>query len=209
MEARQADVLDPVLTTVPVSAAPTDTAELTLRLKAGDESAWREFHDAYCHRLLRYLLVVTHGDEELARNTVQAAFIRAVRHMRRFDSEATLWNWLTLLAVSAVRDERRKARRYLRFLDRWFAWLTIASPPASPAEPETKVGELLAEALGALSRPDALLLDRKYFEAQSVRDIAEALGCSEKAVESRLTRVRSKLKDLILSRLHDESTPRV
>ena len=78
------------------------------------------FHELYFQRLLRYLLVVTGGREEAAREALQIALLRVVRHIRRFDREAVFWSWLTVLARSAVVDEERKRHRYLAFLDRFF-----------------------------------------------------------------------------------------
>jgi len=205
MDASPASVIT-AATAAPVTCtALNEVVELTSRLRAGDETAWREFHDAYCHRLLRYLLVVTRGDEDLARNALQSAFLRAVRHARRFDSEAALWSWLTVLAVSAVRDEHRKRQRYQGLLSRWFAWFSVSLPDPAPLARDQALHSLLADALAALPSGDAGIVQSKYFEEQSVRDIAAALGTTEKAVESRLTRIRARLRYDLLSRLHHES----
>ncbi len=204
MEACPAQLLT-TAATAPALAGPRDeVAQLTARLQAGEEAAWREFHATHQHRLLRYLLVVTRGDEDLARNALQSAFVRAVRHIRRFESEAALWSWLTVLAVSAVRDERRKHRRYLAFLDRWFAWLSTTPRPVRPADPEDRLDNVLTDVLGELPDEDRWLVESKYFDEQSVREIAGVLGASEKAVESRLTRLRRRIKDRLLMRLRDE-----
>src|ERR1051325_3867078 len=84
------------------------TADLTRRLAAGEEAAFREFHVAYFDRLLRYLLVVARGDEDAARDALQETFVRVVRHAKRFDCEDAFWSWLTLLARSAAADGGRK-----------------------------------------------------------------------------------------------------
>src|SRR5206468_7284685 len=86
----------------------------------GDEGAYRQFHEAYFGRLLGYLRVVT-GDEQLAREALQATLLRVVRHARRFESEEAFWSWLTVLARSSAADERRRSNRYASFLDRFFA----------------------------------------------------------------------------------------
>ena len=97
-----------------------DIAALTRRMVQGDEAGYRMFYELYFHRLFRYLLVVTSGREEAAREALQLALLRVVRHIRKFDSEEAVWSWLTVLARSAVVDEQRKRGRYLSFLDRWF-----------------------------------------------------------------------------------------
>ncbi len=179
-------------------------AALTRRMAAGDELAYRTFYDAYFNRLSRYLLVVTAGDEDAAREALQAALVRVVRHIKVFPSDAIFWSWLTVLARSALSDQSRKRRRYLAFLDR-FTWHTRAQQ-AAPADPETdaRLGILLETSLGALPFDERRLLEAKYFERRSVREIAGDLGLSEKAVDSRLVRIRQKLKNAILEALKRE-----
>src|SRR5438128_10786260 len=96
----------------------TDIAALTGRMTAGDEDAYRMFHELYFQRLLRYLLVVTGGREEAAREALQLALLRVVRHIRKFDSDEAFWSWLTVLALSDVVDEQPKQHRYRAVLDR-------------------------------------------------------------------------------------------
>ncbi len=173
---------------------------------AGEETAYRTFHDAYFSRLLRYLLVVTHGDEQAAREALQAAFVRVVRHIRIFDEEQRFWNWLTVLARSALADQRKNRRRYWAFLDRFRAHseTELGNEQMDGAD----VGLLAQLDRSVIQLPDDErdLLERKYFVGQSVREIALAFQTSEKAVESRLGRVRQKLKTSLLTGLKHEAT---
>ncbi|MBK9139175.1 MAG: sigma-70 family RNA polymerase sigma factor [Verrucomicrobia bacterium] len=179
-------------------------AALTRRMAAGEEAAWREFHDAYCDRLRLYLLVVTRGNEESAREALQAALLRAVRHVRRFDTEEAFWGWLTVLARSAAMDQQRKHRRYLAFLDRYLAW-NHRHEPAAPVDADQRLAEALARALQALPDEERGLVERKYFAGVSVHELAAATGETDKAIESRLGRIRRKLKAAILEELKHES----
>ena len=130
--------------------------------------------------------------------------MRVVRHIKVFPSEAVFWSWLTVLARSALSDQTRKRRRYLAFLDR-FTWHSRAQQ-AAPDDPEAdaRLVALLESSLGALPFDERRLVEAKYFERRSVREIAEDLGLSEKAVESRLVRIRQKLKAAILDGLKHE-----
>lgn len=168
----------------------------------GDEAAYRQFYTLYFPRLLRYLLVLTEGNEAAAKEALQLTLLRVVRHIRTFDAESTFWSWLTVLARSSRVDEVRKRRRYLRFLDR-FVQRERPAPSDPPAD--ARLLALLEHNLTALPTEDRDLVERKYFGDQSVRDIADATGSTEKAVESRLVRIRRKLKDLILRQLKHET----
>jgi RNA polymerase sigma-70 factor (ECF subfamily) len=171
---------------------------------AGDEDAYRTFYEAYFDRLSRYLLVVTHGDEEVAREALQATFVRVVRHIKTFPNDTIFWSWLTVLARCALADQTRKRRRYLAFLDRFTEARRIEQ---ALAEPEPVDGDLLAlleQNLVTLPGDERDLLERKYFARESVRDIAADLQTTEKGVESRLVRIRRKLKAALLHSLNHE-----
>ena len=187
------------------SAPPDETAALTARMARGDEAAWRQFHERYFHRLLRYLFVVARGREDLARDAVQAALLRAARHIRRFDREEAFWSWLTVLGRSALVDEQRKQRRYSSLLDRFFHRDASAEIEVDH-EADARLFVLLEKNLAALPVEDRALLEQKYFRREAVRAIADASGATEKAVESRLVRIRRHLRELILSELKREDT---
>ena len=48
------------------------------------------------------------------------------------------------------------------------------------------------------------LIERKYLQTGPVKEIACELQTSEKAIESRLVRIRKKLREAILEQLRDE-----
>jgi len=190
--------------TMSAEAQPSvDIAALTAGMVKGDEDAYRMFHELYFQRLLRYLLVVTRAREDAAREALQLALLRVVRHIRKFDSEATFWSWLTVLARSAFVDEERKRHRYLVFLDRFFQREEVEAVAASDAD--ERLNELLAANLDALSWNERELIQRKYFARESVKEIAADTGATEKAIESQLVRIRRKLKQCILAQLKDET----
>ncbi|HRI14197.1 MAG TPA: sigma-70 family RNA polymerase sigma factor [Verrucomicrobiota bacterium] len=187
----------------PGSSVQSTTATLTRRLAAGDELAWREFHAAFALRLQRYLLVVCRGHEDAAAEAQQQTFLRAVKHVRICETEAELWSWLTLLARSAAADVRRREQRYLCFMERWFRHQP--DPVFVPPEVDGHLEAALSAELASLPAAERELLEHKYLAGGSVRELATALGSTEKAVESRLTRARQKLKSALLKRLQNEN----
>lgn len=173
---------------------------------AGDEFAYRQFHEIYSPRLYRYLLVVAAGDEELAREALQAASIRVVRHVKAFSDEKVFWNWLTVLARSALADHRRKRSRYRAFLDRFTSHAQADAAVQENGEADARLLAALEITLRELPPEERQLVERKYIGREAVREIADGLQVSEKAVESKLVRVRRKLKDALLARLKHERT---
>jgi RNA polymerase sigma-70 factor, ECF subfamily len=172
------------------NVAVNSTAALTRRLAAGEEESFREFYDLYSHRLFGYLYVLCRGDAEHARELLQQTMIKVARHARVFDQEQIFWGWLMRLARSSWIDEGRKRNRYIAALER--LWKGRAEDPVSPTE------EMAHAWMDALDEADRLLLTKKYLEGLSLRELAEHFGVSEKAVESRLTRARNRIKEIIL-----------
>jgi len=182
-----------------------DVAILTRGMVRGDEAAYRTFHQLYFDRLSRYLLVVAAGNEDAAREALQVAFTRVVRHVRIFTDENVFWSWLAVVARTALFDQTRKRRRYFAFLDRF------SREPRAEAIPATNTGNqtletLLASSVAKLPADDQNLLAWKYSDGRSVRSIADELQTTDKAVESRLSRLRKKLKEILLTELksHEE-----
>ncbi len=173
-------------------------------MAGGNEAAYRQFYDAYFDRLLRYLLVVTGGNEEAAREALQLALVRVVRHVRVFESEEKFWSWLTVLARSALADESRKRRRYFAFLDRFTRHQVTGPFAMDNGEADHQLRALLESKLTALPEDERQLIEQKYILRQSVREIADGQQTTEKAVESRLSRVRHKLKNAVLAELKNE-----
>ena len=192
----------PAVASVP---AEPDVAALTRRLVAGEEAAWRELHAAYAPRLWRYLLVAARGDEEAAAEGLQRTFVRAARYARRWETEAALWGWLTLLARQVLADGRRTEGRWRAFLRRFTGEGAASAEVAAAFSPEDPLSAALDAAWPGLDAEDRVLLEQKYHEARSVRDLAAAAGVSEKTIESRLTRARARLRERMLHAL--KSTP--
>jgi len=180
-------------------------ATLTRGLMTGDESAYRTFYDLYHQRLFRYLLVLVRGDEDAAREALQSTFVRMAKHIRRFEVEGQFWNWLTVLARTAYADQHRKQSRYHSFLDRFKSHAILAGSNVEAGAADTHLLTELEYAIASLSPEERGLVERKYFGGESVRDIATTLQTSDKAVESRLTRVRQKLRESLLKSLKHAS----
>ena len=181
---------------VKVSREPTAIADLTRRMVKGEEEAFREFYDLYSHRVYGYLFVICRGSEEQARELLQQTCIKVARYIRVFEDTEIFWKWLGVLARSCWVDENRKRNRYAAALERLWNWTARVVPQAEVVVEEPEFVQFLE----CLSEEDRALLTQKYVEGFSVREIAEGAGSSEKAVESRLTRARNRLKEIISKR---------
>ena len=190
---------------VSVECGSMDVRQMTTAMARGSEAAFEQFFGSYVDRLFRYLLVVSGGREELTRDALQGTLIRIARHVRAFSTTQEFWNWLTVLARSACIDEQRRQCRYRKMLET-FGNTQVLEPPEEVPDDRDLDG-MLQSALATLSAEDRQLIEAKYTGHQTIREISEASGASEKAIESRLTRIRRSLRDNVLSRLQQREEP--
>ena len=182
------------------SSGPEHVTELTRRLAAGEEEAFAEFHAEYFDRLYRFMLVITRGQEDQSQEALQQTLLRVLRYIRVFKSEEVFWSWLKAVARSAARDANRKQHRYYALLERFGSCFCPSAPNSFPHE-EDRLAEVLQESLAELQPLERRLLEAKYIEGSTVRELCDQTGLTPKAIESRLARLRQVVRARILKRL--------
>jgi RNA polymerase sigma-70 factor (ECF subfamily) len=167
-------------------------------VRQGDEAAFNGLYDAYFPRLYGYLLVAARGREELVRDALQETFFRVVRHIRPLPDERALWRWLARVARTALIDLVRRERGGPR--------TTVRETPAPEVDPDAHERELLAaldRTVALLPEAERALVEAYYLRGESQEALAARLDLTRKSVESRLARIRQKLRALILKDLAD------
>jgi RNA polymerase sigma factor (sigma-70 family) len=184
-------------------AAETTVETMTRHIAEGDEAAFGWLYDQYCDRLFRYLVVITHGDEPLARDLLQTTLTKVARAVKPFTSEAHLWHWLARIARNAHVDHLRQKSRSPNFVP-----LLLEDgaeiPVAEPLDQDSVLLHALQTCLPSLPDEDRRLLDGAYSEGLTHQDLATRHQISPKAIESKLARVRRRLRQAILKHLHHE-----
>lgn len=103
--------------------------------------------------------------------------------------------WLGAVARHKAKNKLRQAGRTLPLEDD----MIDLPGPADPAGEVERAEEqaLVRRAVFSLPQPDQEIFLRHYYYAQSVKEIAAALGMNESTVKTRLRRGRFKLKELL------------
>lgn len=138
--------------------------------------------------LYAYVSHRTGADRELAEDTVQEAYMRALADWRRKGAPEVPLAWLKTVARNILISYYRRANpSSLEGQGMDIEDKTL--------DPEKKYDTaLLYRGLAHLRREQSYLLEALYFDGKSVREIAAERGLSERAVEGRLRRARKKLK---------------
>jgi RNA polymerase sigma-70 factor (ECF subfamily) len=172
-------------------------ADLLLAARRGDAEAWRTLHQRYLPAVWRqaYALVAdVHAAEDITSETMLAL----LRGIDRIDAEAPkIAGWLAAVVRFKAADYQRsviRARQKLSFVAMTAAEGETASPLAPLEVAETR--EAVLSVLNELPERQRAVLEWKYLDALGVREIAERLGETEKAVEAVLYRARREFRRL-------------
>jgi RNA polymerase sigma-70 factor (ECF subfamily) len=192
--------------------APTELtdADVMLRAKAGDESAFDYLVQKYRRPMLNFMYRMAHN-AAVAEDLAQEVFLRVYRSRESYEASAKFTTWLyriaTNLAVNHARDTRHERPEKMVSLD----------------EPDEDSGRTLDVADGSLTAEGMLLRKERLaairlrvqglperqriavvmhkYQQMDYREIAEVLKLSESATKSLLFRayetLREQLKEFV------------
>ena len=191
----------PTLSTVPLeSAPPTLSAEerdLVDAVLGKDRKATAEFVARYTDGVYGYVRQRLAPRADLVDDLVQDVFVAALRGLDGFRGSASVRTWLVGIARHKVEDYYRSQIRQMRSLsdveDDSPVTLMI-SPLLDESIDRSRLQEKTHRILAQLPEPYGLMLLWRYWEKRSARQMAEATGKTEKAIERLLARARSQFK---------------
>jgi RNA polymerase sigma factor (sigma-70 family) len=177
----------PVIPDVPASAdLDPDVYEPGSR-----EDFDRLYRTAY-PRVYRTLAAIL-SDPAAAEDCVQDAFVQAFQAWKRWRPDAPAEAWVHRIAVNRAISYRRSAK--LRQVGEVLRRLGRPGQPADPADVATR-GDLLS-ALRSLPPKLAAAIVLRHYHGYNNREIAAALGVSERTVGTRLRQAGERLRAVL------------
>ena len=180
--------------------------QLAKRLLAGDERAFDRFFDEHFARLYRFAIARLGDDPDTAKEVVQITLGKAIRKMASYRAESALFTWLCAICRNEISDWLSRQGRYREHIvlvedlpdvrsviDSWQA------PYDDGPERQYRRVEALRLIQVALDRLPARygnVLEWKYVEGHSVREIAARLGIGAEAAQSLLARAKRAFADV-------------
>ena len=181
------------------------------RLAGGDERALDSLMRRHASRLLRHLDRMVRNRSD-AKELVQETFLRVYRHRRDYNFKSPFTTWLYVIGSRlAINVLRRRARRPEHiplpagatgnFSADADALIDPEPTPRARAESDEWT-DALEEALSRLPEQWREPLLQVSFDGRSQAEVAARLGCTVKAVETRLYHGRKRLRVELESILH-------
>ncbi len=151
----------------------------------------RLYRNAY-PRVYRTLVAIL-GDPDEAEDCTQDAFVKAFQAWKRWRPDAPAEAWIHRIAVNRAISYRRSARlrsvaEILRRLGR---------PPSSTDPAHVATRPDLLTALRAIPPKLAAAIVLRHYHGYNNREIAAALGVSERTIGTRLSQAAARLRPLL------------
>jgi RNA polymerase sigma-70 factor, ECF subfamily len=161
------------------------------RARAGDAAAMRALYDRYAPRVWAAVRRLA-GDDALAEDWAQEAWVRAFRALPGFRGESRFSTWLHRIAVnSALHGRRWRDRR---------AGNEVQLPVALEARGRSDGGALRIDLQRALDRLPAgmrQVLVLHDVQGYTHEEIGEALGISPGTSKSQLFKARARMRQML------------
>ncbi len=181
-----------------------DLAKLVRRAQRQDSQAFSELIRRY-ERLALSIGYAVLDDANLASDVAQESFLKAWQKLPELREPERFPAWLGQLVRNVALDERRRLRRAATETT---GSQSMSEPRASTTADQSAMRSELTgqidEALSYLDETSRCCVMLRYYEDMSSREIGDVLGLTPQAVDMRLSRARSQLRDQ-LSPLADSS----
>jgi RNA polymerase sigma factor (sigma-70 family) len=155
-------------------------------------ACYAEHHRRIFHLCLRY----SGGDQELAADVTQEAFIKLLEHLPNLKQHEDLGGWLYRVATNCALSELRRRRRLFAWLERRNSQsvTAVVSSPDQLAEEREEALHVL-ETLSTLPPRERIVICMKVLAGKSQAEIAETLSLSEGYVSKLLARAWRRVQE--------------
>jgi len=183
---------------------PNDAADMQ-QLVNGHDAALNSLMERHGERLFHYLVRHLQNEEDAA-EIAQEAFVRVYQHRAKFDARQKFSTWLYTIATNLARDRLKWRARHPQVslnqpVGEGNHELGDALPDAKPRPDDALAAsertQAVRDAIAALPEDLRAALVLSEYELLANAEVAQVLGCSVKAVESRIYRAKQRLRELL------------
>jgi RNA polymerase sigma-70 factor (ECF subfamily) len=183
-----------------------DDRALVAAAQRGDRDAFRTLFERYHRRAYALALgILRHQDD--AMDAVQDAFIKAHKHLDKFEGTSSFYTWLYRIVMNVSIDHLRKHKRVKPVELDESRLENDADDPLLPrilggnpgrALLDKQIRARIDQALDELSENHRAVLVMRELEGLSYEDMAQAMGCSKGTIMSRLFHARRNMQKRLL-----------
>ena len=169
----------------------TEESDLVRRARLGDERAIRQLYERHAPRVYALVRRLA-GDDALAEDWAQEAWVRALNALPRFRGDSRFSTWLHRIAVnSALHGKRWSDRRRGQEMD------VPVEPAVEPGVDQSLLRDRIEAALDRLPLGMRHVIVLHDVEGYTHEEIASMLGVTAGTSKSQLFKARAKMRELL------------
>lgn len=180
------------------SAEPefTDSELIALYLRDQNTGHFTRLYRRYAGKVFAKCISML-GDEGLARDATQDIFIKVLLNLSKFTEQSSFSTWVYSITynycIDLIRKKKKNILLFTEDISRVGKEVNEDVPDSVILEMETK---RLEKVLERLPPGDKAILDMKYIEDMSIKDIADILNKTESAIKMQIMRAKQKAQTI-------------
>jgi RNA polymerase sigma-70 factor, ECF subfamily len=164
-----------------------------------DKSAMHALYVRRNAQVFRFLMRFL-GDAAAAEDLLSEVFIEVWRHAGQFQARSKALTWILAIARYKVSALRRRRPPCVQVDESAIAALEDPADDPEVAAQKQACGTMLRECLAQLSPAHREVLDRIYYQEQSIADVAQIVGVPQNTVKTRAFNARKRVAQLMAAR---------
>ncbi len=175
-----------------VSASEIDLEVAEINAAVEDMSRFSVLYDRYYVRIFRFIHQRV-NDQELADDICSRVFLNAMLHLKTYQHKGFPFaSWLYRIARNEINQEFRKQRAERNLQAQWSDLTDIGSEMVEEVD-DYWVKRLLS-VLKNVKGTDLEIIEMRFFEKRSFREIGEILDITENNAKVKMFRILQRLK---------------
>ena len=163
-----------------------DTVKLVRKSKKGNNSAFSILIKSYEKDLYKVAIAMTKNEDD-ALDCIQEAILQAYISIKDLRQDEYFKTWLIKILINKCNALLKKNKKILN--------LDVSITENDKVEQSEKLE--LKDSINNLDSDSKIIVILYYYEDMSIKDISESLNIPQGTIKSRLSRARSKLKEML------------
>ena len=160
--------------------------QLLQEIGRGNAAAFDLLYGRYADRLYRYLFRLLGNDTVKAEDFLQELFLKILHAAPSFDAEKKANTWMYAIATNMCRNEWRNTSNRQRLMRTFEPWEHHSDKNIHDKMDHAYHNKILGKVISELEDEDREVLQLRFQQEMSIREIAAITGLPEGTVKSRL-----------------------
>lgn len=178
------------------SAALTDSQLIALYLQEQDATYFSQLYRRYAGKVFAKCISML-ADHGMARDATQDVFIKILLNLSKFTEQSSFSTWVYSITYNYCIDLIRKKKKNILIFTEDMGRISkepeIDIPDSVILEMETN---RLEKVMDRLPPGDKAILDMKYTDDMSIKEIGEVLNKTESAIKMQIMRAKIKSQNI-------------